>query len=122
MLDLPEPSQSKLCILGHCHRKVTFCGPTSDASCLRLGPASAFVFDKAHLRWTQRVPLPLGHPAIHGEVDAKFTVIVLWVSESVKHCGTQKLDSHGRVSLVSNSRETAHNRQPVKRFVNGFHA
>src|SRR6185312_2124833 len=68
------------------------------------------------------MPLPLSHPAVEGEVDAEFTIVILWVRKSVKHCGTQKVDAHGRVSLVSNTREPPYNRQPIERFINGFHA
>src|SRR5690348_16596704 len=68
------------------------------------------------------MPLCFRHPAIESQVNSEFAVILLWVSQSVEHCGTQEFDPNRRASFIDYAAIPAHNRYGVKSFVNRFHA
>jgi len=68
------------------------------------------------------MPLPFGHPAVESKVNSEFAVVLLWVSQSVKHCGAQEFDPNRRASFIDYSRISTHNRCRVKGLVNRFHA
>jgi hypothetical protein len=77
---------------------------TSNAACLRLRPAGTLVFDETHFRRTKRMPLPLSHPAVHGIMDAEFTIEILWISESVEHSRAEEFDAYGRCPSIVDPR------------------
>src|ERR1022692_2774740 len=66
------------------------------------------------------MPLPFRHPTVVSQVNDQIAFVVLRVSQTVQHRGTDKLDPDWRALGIGDSGPSANDRNAVERLIEGI--
>ena len=66
------------------------------------------------------MPLPFRHPTVVSQVNDQIAFVVLRVSQTVQHRGTDKLDPDWRAPGIGDSGPSTNDRNAVEGFIEGI--